>query len=232
MSIGLFTVPASAAPMTATPLWDGNGYSVYSTKDMPPDLVEEKVFINQGTAAKGEDLTGSIGSNSGNVEVYWNSQDEFGLVGVGDGFATIKGGVDADGKNTLIHDITFGVYNSYFEDVIFSAIPVNQEEIDITVTATFSDGTQEKSAKIQTANGLEAFLALADAGKLFKEINIVSDSGIVIAGPSNGDGTDGGATQYKQWQVSGVTPVPVPAAVWFFGSGLIGLVGIARRKKA
>lgn len=28
------------------------------------------------------------------------------------------------------------------------------------------------------------------------------------------------------------SPVPVPAAVWLFGSGLIGLVGIARRKKA
>jgi len=27
------------------------------------------------------------------------------------------------------------------------------------------------------------------------------------------------------------TPVPVPAAVWLFGSGLLGLVGIARRKK-
>jgi hypothetical protein len=26
--------------------------------------------------------------------------------------------------------------------------------------------------------------------------------------------------------------VPVPAAVWLFGSGLLGLVGIARRKKA
>ena len=30
----------------------------------------------------------------------------------------------------------------------------------------------------------------------------------------------------------GVSAVPVPAAVWLFGSGLIGLVGIARRKKA
>ena len=29
-----------------------------------------------------------------------------------------------------------------------------------------------------------------------------------------------------------VTPVPVPAAVWLFGSGLIGLIGIARRKKS
>ena len=29
-----------------------------------------------------------------------------------------------------------------------------------------------------------------------------------------------------------VAPVPVPAAVWLFGSGLLGLVGVARRKKA
>ena len=27
-------------------------------------------------------------------------------------------------------------------------------------------------------------------------------------------------------------PVPVPAAVWLFGSGLLGLVGVARRKKS
>jgi len=29
-----------------------------------------------------------------------------------------------------------------------------------------------------------------------------------------------------------VSAVPVPAAVWLFGSGLLGLVGVARRKKA
>lgn len=32
--------------------------------------------------------------------------------------------------------------------------------------------------------------------------------------------------------VADVNPIPVPAAVWLFGSGLIGLVGIARKKKA
>jgi hypothetical protein len=32
--------------------------------------------------------------------------------------------------------------------------------------------------------------------------------------------------------VTQVQPVPVPAAVWLFGSGLLGLVGVARRKKA
>jgi hypothetical protein len=29
-----------------------------------------------------------------------------------------------------------------------------------------------------------------------------------------------------------VSAVPVPAAVWLFGSGLLGLVGISRRKKS
>ncbi|MCP4042838.1 MAG: VPLPA-CTERM sorting domain-containing protein, partial [Gammaproteobacteria bacterium] len=28
-----------------------------------------------------------------------------------------------------------------------------------------------------------------------------------------------------------VSAVPVPAAVWLFGSGLIGLLGVARRKR-
>lgn len=32
--------------------------------------------------------------------------------------------------------------------------------------------------------------------------------------------------------VNSVSAVPVPAAVWLFGSGLIGLIGIARRKKS
>ena len=32
-------------------------------------------------------------------------------------------------------------------------------------------------------------------------------------------------------QFAGSTPVPVPAAFWLFGSGLLGLAGMARRKK-
>ena len=32
--------------------------------------------------------------------------------------------------------------------------------------------------------------------------------------------------------ITDITPVPVPAAAWLFGSGLLGLVGVARRRKA
>ena len=57
------------------------------------------------------------------------------------------------------------------------------------------------------------------------------------AAPGGGNGPFLSATK---WQDTGfdqqdsdwVGAVPVPAAVWLFGSGLLGLVGIARRKKA
>lgn len=40
------------------------------------------------------------------------------------------------------------------------------------------------------------------------------------------------ALAVQSGNVGSASIVPVPAAVWLFGSGLIGLVGIARRKKA
>ncbi|MAT65100.1 MAG: hypothetical protein CMN57_05610 [Gammaproteobacteria bacterium] len=38
---------------------------------------------------------------------------------------------------------------------------------------------------------------------------------------------------YGEWDGASFTtsPVPVPAAVWLFGSGLLGLVGLARRRR-
>ncbi len=55
--------------------------------------------------------------------------------------------------------------------------------------------------------------------------------------PSEDPGSAGFAFWTAQWDMKGtLTPVhsavPVPAAVWLFGSGLLGLVGVARRKKA
>jgi hypothetical protein len=65
--------------------------------------------------------------------------------------------------------------------------------------------------------------------------------GEMAAGCSaGGGGEDPGNVGFSGWtfqwhqQGSGVytAPVPIPAAVWLFGSGLLGLVSLARRKKA
>lgn len=42
---------------------------------------------------------------------------------------------------------------------------------------------------------------------------------------------DGGNLVSGTWTSFQMTPVPVPAAVWLFGSGLLGLAGVARRKQ-
>lgn len=65
------------------------------------------------------------------------------------------------------------------------------------------------------------------------------DEFFVWAGLNAGGIRDGYGDAFSTLSMSfsdaaGITPniIPVPAAVWLFGSGLIGLIGIARRKKA
>lgn len=67
----------------------------------------------------------------------------------------------------------------------------------------------------------------------------LSGTGTIFGAPAGFDATPGtweltantadGSTTFS-WSSSTVGVVPVPAAVWLFGSGLLGLVGIARRR--
>lgn len=61
----------------------------------------------------------------------------------------------------------------------------------------------------------------------------LSNASKTIFANATGDGkwslaSNGTAT----YAIPGVSAVPVPAAAWLFGSGLVGLVGIARRKRS
>ena len=62
-----------------------------------------------------------------------------------------------------------------------------------------------------------------------------------FSGVGSGTHTISGDIAYVTWHDSGglvqlanisYNTVPIPASVWLFGSGLLGLIGIARRKKA
>jgi hypothetical protein len=52
-------------------------------------------------------------------------------------------------------------------------------------------------------------------------------SNLVWFGPIATNGTSD-----AHFELVSFTPVPIPAAAWLFGSGLLGLIGISRRKKA
>lgn len=54
-------------------------------------------------------------------------------------------------------------------------------------------------------------------------------SGSLIASDTSGSGLTANTTTIN-WQIA--AQVPVPAAAWLFGSGLLGLAGTARRRKA
>lgn len=53
----------------------------------------------------------------------------------------------------------------------------------------------------------------------------------MAGGPFPGSMPTFNGTTADDFPVSGGSAVPVPAAVWLFGSGLMGLVGVARRRK-
>ena len=55
--------------------------------------------------------------------------------------------------------------------------------------------------------------------------------GLVITPLTDGVELDYGSITPAPFDLGGAT-VPVPPAVWLFGSGLIGLIGIARRNKS
>jgi hypothetical protein len=216
----LLTMMVSSAYGATLPL-TGTGFTLQSGTNGG-----DKVYINQ--PVQGQDpqvLTGSIGSNDNNKEAYWSTSDAGGIVdGGGNGFATIQG-------NPVVHDVTFGVYDGYFGGLEFSLMPQIQQQSVFTITATFKNGLSE-TIDYQTGNGLEDFLVhVADSDNPFATITIQSSSGIWTAGNNQGQTTDGGFSQIKQWSVSGVQAVPIPAAVYLFGSALLGMAGIGYRRR-
>ena len=80
----------------------------------------------------------------------------------------------------------------------------------------------------------------------FMNVDFINATNIVLSGTGIISSTDAGlddsfgswsfgansAGTNFTWNSASNAVVPVPAAVWLFGSGLVGLVGMARRKKA
>jgi len=95
---------------------------------------------------------------------------------------------------------------------------------------TFSSaGEQETIELYDNTNTLFASVLSPNANGFF---GLTSDVAIDYVIIRNGIFPGGGNDRFFIDNLSADAVVPVPAAVWLFGSGLIGLIGIARRKKS
>ncbi|MGB5518341.1 MAG: VPLPA-CTERM sorting domain-containing protein [Gammaproteobacteria bacterium] len=99
--------------------------------------------------------------------------------------------------------------------------------------------------KLLTASVLTLIASTSMASTIFTVIddglNIESDTGFYEVHIFDDEGTDflpigytnSGLEEFfplKAYLVADVASIPVPATVWLFGAGLIGLVAVARRR--
>lgn len=127
----------------------------------------------------------------------------------GTNVGTMSGSVDAAGNITL--DTTGREGMAQYFNVSLGAQPWN-------AGAVHTSGTEAGPAATLSGSALDG----------------AGNAVLVSSNTVNGWGFFAGTPYTEVFSVNFVeviNPVPVPAAVWLFGSGLVGLAGIARRKK-
>jgi hypothetical protein len=168
--------------------------------------------------------------------------------------ATVKTTGDKDEIATAIFnlDVNGALYNVDFERTTANDIYGKRPR-------TFDF---DKLSDAEAANDaiIKALIAHSSAPLIGSDVLLVGDDFGILGNTSrqynigwsdlNPPATDGirgvAGTYLAEWTNSGsrnrsfdeivfyadFSPVPVPAAVWLFGSGLLGLIGVARRKKS
>ena len=138
------------------------------------------------------------------------------------GATGFSGNVDDTGIMTLGIDNRFGAIDGPSGGVVG---PWNVEPGG-TAPLTFTTGSMPDSAGAGTISGTTC--AAATGGGF--DCVLVSYGAVGSAW-----GTFTGNPYYEVWDIHlsqlSAPAIPIPAAVWLFGSGLLGLVGVARRKK-
>ena len=160
--------------------------------------------------------------------------------------ASDVGGFLAGGLD-LFYDSTLLTYNDDFAfDPAFPIDPSFSRTGDNCATNPAADGCSVPGEINAIAFGNFAGLAAAgptlvgtlsfsgSPGLIGTDILTMFDNDLPAGNWFATDGSDlAGLVLYGEAAIDTVeTVIPIPAAVWLFGSGLLGLVGIARRRKA
>jgi len=258
-TIAITTTPTGATPYGATFYKFGNstvGYnSSFSFGGLPSSssqaMSDSAVLVNGlGSSIGGDGFAGVIGisvsgdnvsipgvaSMSGTIDASGNmALDPTGRLGAVSGFPLFdlawniddaQGNCDTNGctstGNTVYQTFTTGNFVGAAGSLSGSAI-ANIGDVDGDSIDDYS-GTMVTGGQVGSAWGGFFGAVYYEVWK-FNILSNTSASGFnvdTIAGTAGGD-----FAQYVS-----ASAVPVPAAVWLFGSGLLGLVGVARRKKA
>jgi hypothetical protein len=211
------TLMLCATAANAAPVYTGIYADMYLKQNtFPGGLAEEMVFLDAATNVS--TVVGHAGSQTDSRLVTFSSTTD--LLGAANGFSQISA---ADG---LINNLTITAPGYWFEDLIFSVNLSPNNNMDLSITATDKSGgtdTFDNWVAAGLGNGENRILVLSTAGNLMQSVTIDSFLGMEALG---------GSDTFKRTEISGLTAVPVPAAVWLFGSGLLGLVGIARKRRS
>ena len=132
---------------------------------------------------------------------------------------------DADGDpsngNQLINPQTFG--DLTISGTTFKDAPDNTEATAGTWSYTGPESVSYITVKFDSWSALYQITG-GDTSGLW-------DLGWICQNVNNPDYCNSNGIAFGMSHVSAYSVVPVPAAVWLFGSGLLGLAGIARRKR-
>ena len=135
------------------------------------------------------------------------------------GFINTSGGISGLGIGTLS---VSGAFSAEFTDT-------NVQFTDLSVS-TSPDSTFVFPSYLGTFDGF----SFSGEQNIWVVPNTYAGTfdgyNLTLSGLYSDPWTDG--IQYSFTINAVASPVPVPAAVWLFGSGLIGLIGVARRKKS